>query len=88
MSKKSLIKLALLRRTVTDSQHWRVCMLGRNGFAWRFIAKRVFNDSSDTGMLCVGRMLLKEGIKVTEYRRGETDEAKGVVAALFKTKGK
>jgi hypothetical protein len=75
-------RLASLRSQVTESDQWRIRILGDSGFAWRTISRIVLGDNSDSGQKLVGRILLRDGIKVTDYRKAENATGSGVVASL------
>jgi len=85
-ARKQIIKLAGLRNPISESDEWRICTMGTSGFAWRYIASHVLRDDSDTGMRRVGSVLKRNEIKVTEYRRGITEEAQGVVRRILNKK--
>ena len=71
------------RRHILDSELWVVEILARYGFSYKFIARRAFRDKEQYRL--VGRALRKLGIRVTDYRNGETRLSREVANKVVKT---
>jgi len=82
-AKRRIIKLSNLRRTITDSEQWSCEILGRYGYSYQFIARRVFKDSGDKEKAMVSRALRRAEIRVREYRNGETTLSKRIASGLL-----
>lgn len=73
------------RYVATDSERWRVALLAEYGFYARTIAKRIWgggnpnNTPSDTEIARVYRIAKQEGVRLSDWRRGENDSAKKVL---------
>lgn len=70
------------RYTVSDSEEWRVCLLARWGFAYKYIAKRVFRSEDEHKR--VAAVLHRNKLRVRDYRDGSNSEAKGLVKKVMK----
>jgi len=81
-------KRRLQRRPLLESEVVRIEMLGCfGGFHHKAIAKRVFGTGrryvpSNAEIARVGKVLRDAGIRVREWRDGDTDEAKAMMTSV------
>jgi hypothetical protein len=86
----------IVRRVVTDSERWRIALLAEYGFYGRVIAARIFGGgnpnytASDTEIRRVYRVAKEEGVKLSDWRKGENDSSQKVLngACRVSTSGK
>lgn len=75
----------LPRYVATDSERWRIALLAEYGFYGRTIARRIWGNGdpnyqpSDTEVSRVYRIAKEEGVKLSDWRRGENDSARKVL---------
>ena len=79
---------------MTESQRWSIKILGGSGFSYWFIAMRVFPEDMKAGRgfwkakvpsklsYQIWKVLHEEGIKLSDYRNGESMIAKSVVREI------
>jgi len=81
-------KRRLQRRIVTESEAWRVELLGDWGFSYKFIAKRVWGCDGLASVRAVGRVLKAAGMKVKDYRNGLNEIGESTAKRCMKQKGR
>lgn len=75
----------MIKHHLSDSEIWRIQILGRYGFSYRLISKKVFN--TEEGYKWHIAKALKLGkIRLRDYRNGETKLSKGVVAQCLRNR--
>jgi hypothetical protein len=66
-----------------SSTEWIICLLGQWGFFARVIQKQVQKyDGSNYSLSQIYSILKRNGIKLTAYRSGESEEAKYKLSEL------
>lgn len=78
-------KRRYIRVVVKDSERWRIALLAEYGFFGRTIARRVFGNGnpkyvpSEAEIRRVYRIAKEEGVRLSDWRRGENDSARKVL---------
>jgi len=68
---------------MTDSQIWRIQILGRYGFSYKFIERRVFRTVA-MHKRDIAKALRYGKIRLKDYRDGESSAGKAVARSYLK----
>ena len=77
----------ITKYVASDVERWRISILASYGFYARTIAKQIWGGGnpkykpSDTEISRVYRIARKEGVKLSEWRRGENSASQNVLSS-------